>query len=107
MPDLCPNCERSLTNERMSFTVVSCHNPGCSEPYTRQTTPKVQDVVVIHEFVMQDLLEYSTSMPTGVFAGKRWKRRVKDGWLLGEYIDDGARDGTLLTLWTPIEVIPK
>jgi len=66
-------------------------------------------VVRIHAFVMEDLLEYSTSMPSGVYAGKRWKRKIQgtNRWMLGEYIDDGVTDGTLLTRWTPIEVIPK
>ena len=68
-------------------------------------------VVRIHEWVLKDILEYSTSMPTGVYAGKRWKRRIHkngqwtDKWLLGEYIDDNADDGTMLIRWTPIEVI--
>ncbi len=69
---------------------------------------KPPQVVRIHEYVMQDLLEYSTSMPTGEFAGKRWKRKIAGGgWMLGEYIDGGVEDGTLLIRWTPIEVIPK
>ncbi|KKL88457.1 hypothetical protein LCGC14_1924530 [marine sediment metagenome] len=63
--------------------------------------------VRIHEFVLDNILDYSTSLPTGTYAGKRWKRRVADGWMLGEYIDDGADDGTLLIRWTPIEVIPR
>jgi hypothetical protein len=69
--------------------------------------------VKIHEFVFKELLEYSTSMPTGVYAGKRWKCRIHkngqwtDKWILGEYIDDGADDGTLLERWTPIEIIPR
>lgn len=70
-------------------------------------------VVKIHEFVFKELLEYSTSTPTGVFAGKRWKCRIHkngkwtDKWLLGEYIDDDADDGTMLIRWTPIEIIPR
>ncbi|KKL51169.1 hypothetical protein LCGC14_2298140 [marine sediment metagenome] len=91
------------------------------DPYYIEATPqeviaesyKLQPVVKIHEFVFEELLEYSTSTPTGVYAGKRWKRRIHengqwtDKWLLGEYIDDGADDGTLLTRWTPIEIIPR
>ncbi len=63
--------------------------------------------VRIHELVLDNILEYSTSLPTGQYAGKRWKRRQGDGWVLGEYIDDGADDGTLLIQWTPIEVITR
>jgi len=74
--------------------------------YSKPTAP-TKRVVKIHELVMPDIPEYSTSMPTGTYAGKRWKRRTTDGWTLGEYIDDGADDGTLLIRWTPIEVIPR
>lgn len=70
-------------------------------------------IVKIHEYVMSDIAEYNTTLPTGEFAGKRWKRRIHkngkwtDKWLLGEYIDDGSDDGTLLIRWTPIEIIPR
>ena len=36
----------------------------------------------------QELLDYSFSMPTGVVAGKRWKRLVDRKWMLGEYEDN-------------------
>jgi len=29
--------------------------------------------------------EYSTSMPTGVVEGKRWKRKEESRWYMGEY----------------------
>ena len=43
------------------------------------------------------LCEYSASLPTGTWHGKRWKREVRDGplqyskhvaWYMGEYIPD-------------------
>lgn len=108
----CPTCERPLTIEVLTFTRRVCRAAGCSNPYMKEGPHILEQdgVVRIHESVLKDLLEYSTSMPTGVYAGKRWKRRWRDGekkgWTLGEYIDDGAEDGTLLTRWTPIEVIP-
>jgi hypothetical protein len=42
---------------------------------------------------LDDLPEYSLSIPTGVFLGKKWKRNVnvgtKDGplWVMGEYTE--------------------
>ena len=67
----------------------------------------VSQSVRIHEFVLDGIMEYSTTLPTGEYAGKRWKRRQSDGWMLGEYVDDGADDGTLLIRWTPIEVVTR
>lgn len=84
-----------------------------NSPEDKQVDERPPQVVRIHEFVMQDVMEYSISMPTGEYAGKRWKRKVNKGgqwtgkWILGEYIDDGADDGTLLIRWTPIEVIKR
>lgn len=34
------------------------------------------------------LLEYSTSLPTGKAIGKRWKRKQRNGWWIGEYVKD-------------------
>lgn len=31
------------------------------------------------------LAEYSASLPTGVYEGKMWRRRFRDGWALGWY----------------------
>ena len=38
-----------------------------------------------------NLLEYSTTIPTGVTIGKVWKRRgLGNSWFMGEYVDVGA-----------------
>ena len=34
------------------------------------------------------LPEYSTSKPTGVYDGKCWKAKGKDGWWIGCYIEE-------------------
>lgn len=31
------------------------------------------------------LSEYSGTLPTGTFIGKRWKRKHGEGWLMGEF----------------------
>ncbi len=42
---------------------------------------------VLTELDLDDLPEYSSSLPTGTTAGKRWKRRTRGGdWLVGEYV---------------------
>lgn len=51
------------------------------------------------------LLDYSSTLPTGVVVGKRWKRQKrygddKKGWLIGEYVDSR---GTVL--WRSVTLI--
>ena len=53
----------------------------------------VDDVcALMSEIDFKELLEYSTTIPSGVYEGKMWKRRCKNGWLLGWYgfeVDEG------------------
>lgn len=58
------------------------------------------------------LMEYSASIPTGVFRGKVWKaHRQPKGftdpgtWWLGEYVDDPASDEYVLIIWREILVV--
>lgn len=44
--------------------------------------------VIVDESAFMALYEYSTTLPTGQRIGKRWRRRTRDGWLMGEYVDD-------------------
>ena len=43
------------------------------------------------------LLEYSTSIPTGTAAGKRWKRRIGARWYLGAYYTSPQLEAEELT----------
>jgi hypothetical protein len=57
----------------------------------------IDDVVLIDEKALKNLPEYSQSIPTGVFAGKWWKRRQlttpeNSNWKLCCYVDDGNPD---------------
>ena len=47
--------------------------------------------IYLTEQEFDELLEYSCTVPTGVYIGKQWKRKVdyydvSKGWLLGEYV---------------------
>jgi len=67
--------------------------------YAAMTLPKVGSCVVSDDEAVMDLAyfdalaEYSTSLPTGTFVGKRWKRRVPYAttmpgvWYLCEYVE--------------------
>jgi len=56
------------------------------------------------------LLEYSCSLPTGVFIGKQWKRNLNfrtnkpPKWLLGEYTEHPDPDRAYIE-WRDIEVV--
>lgn len=50
-----------------------------------------EGLIVLTEEEFDKLSEYSTSLPTGITIGKRWKRAVdfrdvSKGWILGEYV---------------------
>ena len=52
--------------------------------------PKNLPVIRLSDAELMNLLEYSTSLPTGTTVGKRWKRAKNirapgEGWLIGEY----------------------
>lgn len=66
--------------------------------------------------------EYSCSMPTGTWAGKRWLRnrnafwhethpgganpQPEPEWLMGEYVPD-AEPGYVRVVWTPVRLDPE
>jgi len=54
---------------------------------------------------VDDLLEYSLSIPTGKFIGKQWKRRCDDGgWARGEYVEHS--DPNLVGIeWRQIQIV--
>lgn len=54
---------------------------------------------------LDSLLEYSSSLPSGTTVGKRWKRRVADGWYLGEYFkDETTPPDSVSVRWSKIEL---
>ncbi len=58
-----------------------------------------------------EMLEYSCSVPTGVFIGKVWKRNTsfrtgrKPNWVQGGYIQDPNDNNMALTVWKDIIVV--
>lgn len=46
-----------------------------------------QKSVTLTRKEFDDLLEYSSSIPTGTTIGKKWKRSQSDGWWMGEYLE--------------------
>ena len=47
---------------------------------------------LMNEHSLDELYEYSMSIPTGVYVGKMWKSKVSDKWILrwfGNEIDKG------------------
>jgi len=85
--------------------------------YAAMTLPKQGTcLVTADEAVMtldyfDDLLEYSTSLPTGTYIGKRWKRFVGPNvnwggqqarWVMGEYADDPSDPDRVLIIWRRI-----
>ena len=61
------------------------------------------EVELMSQAEFDELLEYSTSLPTGTTIGKRWKRKMKDGWFLGEYVP-GGEPGHINIKWKRIRI---
>lgn len=61
--------------------------------------------VTLTQKEFDDLLDYSHSLPTGKFTGKRWKRKCSDGWLMGQY---GEVEGdSILIHWKKIKILSE
>ena len=50
------------------------------------------------------LPEYSTTVPTGTTIGKRWKRRSREGWHVGEYYDIGSKTEVGI-YWYDVDIV--
>ena len=50
--------------------------------------PGVHGIALMPLDVFNELADYSCTLPTGTFVGKRWKRLQDDQWWMGEYVDD-------------------
>lgn len=61
------------------------NQPGLNEI---ERTP--DGYVIMRKAVFEKLKEYSTTLPTGAYPGKMWRRQTNTGWLLcwfGEHED--------------------
>lgn len=63
----------------------------------------VTAIAVMNKSEFDALPEYSVSLPTGATIGKRWKRKCKDGWLVGEYAPD-PEPGYVQIKWKRIQL---
>lgn len=50
-----------------------------------------------------ELDDYSRTLPSGQYIGKRWKRLAEETWWMGEYVDDPNPD-QIGIVWSPIDV---
>jgi hypothetical protein len=64
----------------------------------------VHALAVATPAAFERLSEYSCSLPTGKYDGKVWKARGPNGWMLGEYRDDGE-PGFLTIVWRDLVVM--
>jgi len=68
-------------------------------------------ILVDDECAMMDraifdrLPEYSCSIPSGAYRGKRWKRKCTDCWLMGEFVHIRGRWDVVGMRWREIEVV--
>ena len=68
--------------------------------------------IVISQQELDDLPEYSCSIPTGVVVGKRWKRAKNyydrsKGWVVGEYCEDNPDKDVIAENKKPNKIIIK
>lgn len=80
---------------------------GWSQPDT--TKILITDVrAVMSKKIFDDLAEYTTSIPTGVYAGKMWKANTVEGvWILRWYEYDSAVSNRCLIKQKIIYILPE
>lgn len=62
--------------------------------------------VYMLERELKALPEYSASIPTGTTLGKRWRRRVRNGWWLGCYYEGpDVPEGSVGIAWLQVQVV--
>jgi hypothetical protein len=74
-------------------------------------------VLIVSQKYLDNLYEYSCSLPTGTIVGKRWKRNIhpecngaagyppeKTKWIIGEYYDCNE-EGKIGIMWWDIKII--
>lgn len=85
-----PVTEPASADQDTPEGAAAAKRAGNSEPMTRED--------------LERLDEYSLSLPTGTTIGKRWRRRVGNGWYIGEYV--AHEDPTLVGIrWTPVVIV--
>lgn len=66
------------------------------QPIDIRTAPMDDTHVLLYPSQFDGLVEYSTSIPSGVYPGKCWRTQLRDGsWIMrwyGEHPDPAQRD---------------
>ena len=76
---------------------------GKKEAVKEEAPRTPTEIELMSQVKLDELLEYSTSLPTGTTIGKRWKCKGKDGWFLGEYVP-GGEPGHVNIKWKRIRI---
>lgn len=94
---------------------LSSHEREYLEEAAKSTILFDDHTAIMSRKEFDKLLTYSTSLPTGAFIGKRWKRQEQkpdkngwpvfiDSWLMGEFAPN-PDDKIVDLIWRKIEVI--
>lgn len=75
------------------------------QPKDIRSAPMDEYTVLLDQRQVNQLSEYSTSYPSGVYPGKCWKRQEKEGFLLVWYGDED--DGMCPICYRKIEVVSQ
>lgn len=68
------------------------------------TVTIVRDRAVMPYTTFAALHNYSSSLPSGTYVGKRWCRLNGAAWWMGEYIDDPNPE-RIGIIWRPIDIV--
>lgn len=65
-----------------------------------------EKTALMDEVYFKELSDYSASIPTGTFIGKRWKRNTNAYrlWIMGEYTKSN-KPGQVFILWREIIIL--
>lgn len=91
--EIAQHADDCLTNTSSSAAPCSCGAEKARRIAERDAWQNGMEVVEMTQQEVDDLLEYSTTLPTGKTIGKRWKRYLHLGpkagsWVLCEYVED-------------------
>jgi len=64
-----------------------------------------KDIAVMSKRSFKILHEYSTSLPSGTYTGKMWKRQSTEGWKLVWYGDICESDNTIAIYYRKIAIL--
>lgn len=75
------------------------------QPADIRDAPIDSTTILLNPVQFARLLNYSASEPSGVYAGKCWKREYEGGWLLGFYSEHVGKPGWFRVKFRKILVV--